>query len=224
MSKIWMGIAAVIVVAAVGVGAWWFLSAKDAPPMPGQVAVQLPPSSTLPAKPVVGPEDRVLGSADAKVTIVEYASLTCPHCARFSAETVTMLQKEYIADGRVRLVFRDFPLDQAALRAAALARCVAPERYFGMIETLFESQASWGTAQDPVEALVKLAAVGGLSEETARTCLTDPARLDKVVAERLQGEREFKVDATPTIIVENRRFSGELTPDQMRAVLAPLLR
>ena len=110
-------------------------------------AAQSPPASADAASLLqVTPQDRVLGQADAPITIVEYASMTCPHCAHFANEVLPELKKKWIDTGKAKLVMRPFPLDQVALRAEMLARCLPPERYYPMIETLFKTQEKWAVA------------------------------------------------------------------------------
>ncbi len=102
--------------------------------------------------PTVTAQDRVLGKADAPVTLIEYASLTCPHCGAFEKEKLPQIRKEWIDTGKVKLIYRDFPLDRNALLAATIARCAPPDRYFAFIESFFDDQAHWVLAQDPIDA------------------------------------------------------------------------
>jgi protein-disulfide isomerase len=153
-------------------------------------------------------QERVLGNADAPVTIIEYASLTCPHCATFHVETLPALKQRYIDPGKAKLIFRDFPLDQVALQAAVLAHCAGDQRYFAFLDAMFANQATWARASDPVAALKQLARLGGLPEDQANACLADRSMQDAVLQSRLTGEQEFEVSATPTIIVNGRKVEG----------------
>src|SRR5262249_35931041 len=140
-------------------------------------------------------EDMVMGNAKAPVTIIEYASLTCPHCAHFDEETFPQLKSAYIDKGLVRYIYRDFPLDRVALQAAQIARCAGPERYFGFIDVLFRQQQNWAASRDPnqiTENLRKLARLGGMSDDTFNKCLNDKAVQDAVLTQQLKGEQEFK--------------------------------
>src|SRR5689334_23792973 len=114
--------------------------------------------------PSVTPQDHVLGKADAPVTIIEYASLTCPHCAAFDRETLPKLKEKWIDTGKAKLVYRNFPFDKPALQAAMIAACAPSDRYFNFIDVLFQQQQQWATAQDPVAALTRIAKLGGLSD------------------------------------------------------------
>ena len=163
--------------------------------------------------------DRVLGKADAPVTLIEYASLTCPHCANFAKETLPTIKKEYIETGKVKLIYRDYPLDGVALRAAMMARCAPKDRYYGLIETLFRTQESWARASDPVAALQRLGAVAGLSKESFEACLGNKEIFDGVVSSRGKAEQEFKVNSTPTFVVNGTKMTGGLSVGEFRKAL-----
>ncbi len=176
------------------------------------------------SNPAIGPEDRVLGDENARVTILEYSSLTCPHCAQFHAEGYRHLKSAYIDTGKVKLVFRDFPLDGLALRAAALAECVPPGRYYPFLQLLFEGQNSWARADHPLVELARLGQLAGLSQERAAECLQgDNPGLEKIIQERLAGQEEYQIDSTPSFIINGRKRSGALTADELDEILAPLL-
>lgn len=171
---------------------------------------------------VVKPDDMVLGSPDAKVTIVEYASLTCPHCASFHINTLPALKAEYIDKGLVKLIYRDFPLDGLALRAAMMAQCAGPDRYFGFLDLLFSRQQVWANNKDPLAGLAAIGKMGGMSEEQFQACLTDKAVEETVLADALEGDKTYAIRATPTIFIDGLRYSG-MSIEQMRAVLDPIL-
>ncbi|MYE03074.1 MAG: DsbA family protein [Alphaproteobacteria bacterium] len=175
------------------------------------------------SNPEIQPEDRVLGQDGARVTIVEYSSLTCPHCAQFHAEGYRHLKSAYIDTGKVRLVFRDFPLDGLALRAAALAECVPAERYFPFLQLLFESQKGWARSDNPVAELVRLGQLAGLSDQRAVGCIQDEAGLEKIIQERLTGQEDYQIDSTPSFIIDGRKHPGALTAEELDDILAPLL-
>jgi protein-disulfide isomerase len=164
-------------------------------------------------------DDHVLGSKDAKVTLVEYASLTCPHCARLNNEVMPRIKKEYVETGKVRYVYRDFPLDQLALAASVLARCAGPDRYFGFVDALFSTQGNWATAQDPSRALEQVGKLGGVTPEQYEACRKDDSIQTKVLEQRLSGEKTFQVNATPTLIVNGDKYAREMTYEELKAVL-----
>lgn len=152
--------------------------------------------------------DRVIGKADAPITITEYASLTCPHCARFHKETLPRIKAAYIDTGKVKLIFRDFPFDGLALRAAALARCAPSERYFAVVDTLFQQQESWSRAKDPLVALGNIGKLAGMSQATVDACFKDTKLMDAIVQIRLDGEKMHVVSSTPTFIIDGKKISG----------------
>lgn len=154
--------------------------------------------------------ERVLGKAEAPITIIEYASLTCPHCARFDIETLPQLKTAYIETGKAKLIFRDFPFDGLALRAAAMARCAPAERYFAVIDTIFRQQDSWTRAKDPLAALGSIGKLAGMSQALVDACFKDTKLMDAIVQVRLDGEKTHGVDSTPTFIVNGKKLSGDM--------------
>lgn len=152
--------------------------------------------------------DHVLGKADAPVTVIEYASMTCPHCAVFHGTVLPKIKSEYVDAGKVRVVFRDFPLDRLALTASVIARCAEPERYLSFVDVLFASQLTWARSENPLEALKKIGALGGLDGAKVDACLKDESLFNAVLSQRLGGERTFKINATPTLIVNGKPVPG----------------
>lgn len=148
--------------------------------------------------------DRVHGDPKAPVTMIEYASLTCSHCADFAVKVLPELEKQAVETGKLKIIYRDFPLDGVALRAAALARCLPEERYFAFIKMLFNRQANWAHSEDPVKALTQLAALAGLSPEKANACMTDMKILDALTKARTEASDLYKIEATPTFIFNNK--------------------
>ena len=169
-------------------------------------------------------DDFVLGKESAPVTLVEYASLTCPHCAQFHQNTIPAVKKEYIETGKVKLVYRDFPLDQLALSGSMIARCAGRDRYFAFIDVMFAQQSTWARDTNPLAALSRIARLGGMSQAKFDECLKDKKIADAVVQQRLDGDKKFGINATPTVIINGKRYSGGLTIEQFRAVVAPLLK
>ena len=153
-------------------------------------------------------DDRILGSAEAPITIIEYSSLTCPHCAAFHAGALPRIKETWIADGRVRLVYRHFPLDAAALRAAAVANCIEGTRYFGFLDLLFKSQKRWAKPGGSLKALGQMARLAGLSQEKFEACANDEAEMDHILERRQDGSQTYEVQSTPTLIVNGRKVEG----------------
>ena len=226
MQKIW--IVGVVVVAAVVIGAAIVLTGGEPARERQQASVEPKPTVVAQAgidNPKLQPSDRILGREDAPVTIIEYSSLTCPHCASFHREGFKHLKEAYINTGKVRLVYRDFPLDRIALHAAALAECLPVERYFGFLEVLFAAQADFRhDAADPVGALTRLGRLAGLSETKAVECMSSEERENAIIAERLAGDAEFDIESTPTFIINGRKYPGVLTVGELDAILKPLVR
>ena len=171
--------------------------------------------------------DMVMGAADAPVTIIEYASLTCPHCARFHTETLPKLKSEYVETGKVKYVFRDFPLDRLALNAATIAQCAGPERYFTFLDVFFQQQANWTRGNDAeamLTSLKRLARMGGMSDAQIDACLQNKQMQDAVIASRMAGENQFQVKSTPTLIINGQRHSGALSFDEIEKIIKPLIK
>lgn len=164
-------------------------------------------------------KEMAVGKADAPLTIVEYASLGCPHCAHFHHDVLPSLTKDYIETGKVRLVFHDFPLGTPALAAAMIARCSGPERYFGFVDMFFRTQKQWGTADNPLDALTRVARFGGMAEADVKACLNNQALLDHLQKTKKQAFEERGVDATPYFFVGTEKVSGGLPYDEFKAIV-----
>jgi protein-disulfide isomerase len=234
MRNIWAIIVGVVVVAGAGVAIYNAVGDKDLPRQPKAVsALPAGQSAENPAAPKpkatftsveITPDDFVLGKADAPVTVVEYASLTCPHCARFHADVLPAIKKDYIDPGKVRLVYRDFPLDNSALMASVVARCGGRERYFAFLDALFSAQEKWARDSNPSAALSRIALLGGISQSDFNACLNNQSMVDAVVKQRLDGDKKFGVNSTPTLIVNGEKYPGGLSIKEFRAVVDPKLK
>ncbi|MEZ5853704.1 MAG: DsbA family protein [Hyphomicrobiaceae bacterium] len=158
------------------------------------------------AKP--GPRgDLVLGKADAPVTIVEYASMTCSHCANFHNTVLAKLKEKYIDTGKVRLIMREFPLDNLAAAGSMLARCAGPDKSFDVIKTLFEKQADWAFVNgNPIPALFKIVEPFGFTKESFDKCLTDQKLLDDITSVRDNASKVLGVRATPTFFINGTKL------------------
>jgi protein-disulfide isomerase len=168
------------------------------------------------------PLQHALGDPNAPVTIIEYSSLTCPHCAQFHNEVLPELKERYIATGQVRLVYRDFPLDQRALEASALAHCAGPDRYFGLLEVMFRTQPTWARAGD-LSQLKGLGRLAGMSEEQMEACLADQELMDNILKTRLDGQEEYELRSTPTFIIGGAAYPGSRSVEEFSALIDPLL-
>ncbi len=181
-------------------------------------------SATDVAKPVSLPE-MAIGPANAKVTITEYASMTCPHCAAFNADVFPKIKAEYIDTGKVRYIFREFPLDIKAAAGSMLSRCIAngdAAKYFAVTDLLFRSQNDW-VMKNTTEALTRIGKQAGLSQQQVETCLNDKALLDKLVADQKYAAEVLKVDSTPTFFINGEKIKGEAKFEKFQETINPLL-
>jgi protein-disulfide isomerase len=160
--------------------------------------------------PVQTPDDRVIGKADAPITIFEFFSLTCPHCAEFEDTTYPKLKAEWIDTGKAKMVYRDYPLDQNALKAAMVARCAPPDRYAAFVQVLFNQQTVWGVQRDPTDALKKIAALGGIGADQFDKCIADDALSKSIVAAEYEAQQKYGVDSTPTFFINGKKVVGAL--------------
>ncbi|GJD56100.1 DsbA family protein [Methylobacterium dankookense] len=164
-----------------------------------------------------------LGPADAKVTIIEYASMTCSHCAAFHRTTWPALKERYVDTGKVRFTLREFPLDPLATAAFMLARCDGDAKYYPITDLLFDQQAAWAFQQKPVDALEQMLRQAGYSKEKFEACLKDEKLYAGVNAVKQRGLDTFKVDSTPTFFINGERYKGEMTVEGMEKVIKPIL-
>ena len=162
-----------------------------------------------------------VGPEDAKVTIIEYASLTCSHCATFHKETWPELKKRYVDTGRVRFVLREFPLDPLAMAGFMLARC-EPARTNAVVDMLFEQQRTWAFSDKPVDALTQMMRQAGFSQEKFESCLKYKAIYDAVNDVKTRGEK-LGVNSTPTFFINGRAYRGNMSIAEFEKILTPLL-
>ena len=163
--------------------------------------------------------DVVIGKADAPVTIIEYASMTCTHCRDFHSESYPAIKKDYLDTGKAKLILREFPFDPRALAAFMLARCAGDERRTAMVDVMFDQQREWAAAENASVALLKIAQLAGLSQDQFKACLQNTELQKKVVAVQEAGQKEFGVSATPTFFVNGEKYAGALSADEMAAVI-----
>ena len=168
--------------------------------------------------------DLVLGKADAPITVVEYASMTCGHCATFHNKVFPALKEKYIDAGKVRLVFREFPLDNLAAAASMLARCAGGEKTLPLISVLFAKQEEWAFVKgDPRPELFKVAKQAGFTQESFDKCLADQKLLEDITAVRTRGAETFGVSSTPTFFINGKKLAGASLDDFEKA-FAPILK
>lgn len=195
-------------------------AAADAPE-PSEAPPAAAPEPTPRATPAQDSRltERTTGRPDARVTVIEFFSLTCGHCAAFHRTVWPQVKQELVEKGEVRMVWRDFPLDQIGLTAAMVARSLPPERYEPFVSALFASQDRWAYARDPIEELGKLALLAGLSRQKFEQLRTDQDFMRAVMETRLAGQNEFRVEVTPTFVFGKRTHSGNLPYERFRSLV-----
>jgi protein-disulfide isomerase len=199
------------------------LLASIAPFFAGAAVAQSAMAAAV-AKPVSLP-DIAIGSAKAPVTITEYASMSCSHCAAFGENVFPMLRSKYIDTGKVRFVFREFPLDIKAAAASILARCIAKndsEKYLGAVEILFKQQER--LLAQTKDTLLFVGKLNGMSEQDVTACQMDQAQFDRLTADQKYAVETLKVDSTPTFFVNGERLKGSMSFEQLEQRLKPLLK
>lgn len=181
----------------------------------GRAGAQVPPISS---------DDRALGRADAAVQVIEYASLSCSHCAHWHAEVWPEFRRRYVDSGRVRFALREVLTEppQVAAGGFLLARCAPPARYYDALAVLFDAQAQLITSPSPVDTFASLGPQFGVSEPQVRACFRDEAAFNALTA-RLERTRAAGVSSTPTFVVNGRVLAGEQSVEQLAAVIDPLL-
>ncbi|WP_027581281.1 DsbA family protein [Bradyrhizobium sp. Ai1a-2] len=170
--------------------------------------------------------DMALGPQNAPVTITEYASMTCPHCANFNETVFPKIKSEYIDTGKIRYVFREFPLDIKAAAGSMLARCIAKDdapKYFAVIDLLFRQQNDW-VMKNTTETLTRIGKQAGLSQQQVEECLKDQALLDKIAADQKYANDVLKVNSTPTFFINGEMLKGETSFDEFSKRINSLLK
>jgi len=204
-----------IVGAAIVLALAFFMFAEDGPSNGAQ-----PSGGTSAALLEAGPQgDTVLGQDDAPITVIEYASMTCSHCATFHTGTFPEVEENYIKTGKVRFILRDYPFDPIATAGAMLARCAGQERYFNFVSVLMDQQRKWAFVEEPLEALKGIARQGGFSEESYEACLANQDIFEHVRWVQTRASDEFGVRSTPTFFVNGEKVEGALSFNEFEAIL-----
>ena len=170
--------------------------------------------------------EMVLGNAGAPVTIIEYASMTCSHCANFAKKTYPELKKRYIDTGKVRYILREFPLDPLAAAGFMLARCAAKDdanKYYALIDTLFHQQNTW-VVQKPLPPLQAIGRQAGLSEKDFNACLANQSMLDKIESVRKNATDKLGVNSTPTFFINGEKVTGDVSLEEIEKKMEPYLK
>jgi protein-disulfide isomerase len=170
--------------------------------------------------------DMALGPANASVTVIEYASMTCPHCAAFAVNVFPQVKSQYIDTGKIRFIFREFPLDVKAAAGSMIARCVAKddsEKYFAVVETLFQQQADWAGA-NTIDSLKRIGRQAGMSEQSFDACLKDESVLDGIKKVQDNASDQLKVNSTPSFFINGKLVTGEQSIEEFSKLIDPLLK
>lgn len=208
--------APLLVIAIIAVVAGVVFSLNKTPPVAPSAPVAANEAAL--SAPDLRPDDMILGDPNAPVTIIEYASLSCPHCAEFHIQMLPKLKSEYIDQGKAKLVFRDFPLNKPALEAAVLARCMGPMRFFGIADALFRQQQTWVT-EDSLNQLASFARTAGIDQATFDACQTEQTTKQTIIERMQEDQEEFGIDATPTFIVNGQKVQGVQSYEEFKAIL-----
>jgi len=158
------------------------------------------------------PIDETLGKPDAPITIIEYASLTCSHCAAFEDKVWPQLKKEWLDTGKAKLVYRDYVWDAMAEAAAMISHCAGHDRYFPFVQTFFHSQANWLQSAQPMESLKNIAKLGGMSGDQVNACVQNKDLLNQILARKDDAEKLYNVHSTPTFVINGKVYDS-VSPD-----------
>jgi protein-disulfide isomerase len=190
-------------------------------PGPARADAMVPLDELMASEPL---PDIPLGAQTAPVTIIEYASMTCTHCAAFQKDTWPKLKAKYVDAGKVRFILREFPLDPLATAAFMLARCAGPDKRSALVDLLYAQQKDWAFVDKPLDALAATVKQAGVTQADFEKCLKDQDLLTKVNQTRERAAKAFKVGATPTFFVNGRQMQGELPIEDFDKVIEPLLK
>jgi len=210
--KVILGATVLLVVgglAAAGTSQNWFSGIRPA-------AADAPANDQLLTAGPLGEEAQ--GRSDAPVTVIEYSSMTCPHCANFDVNVYPILKSKYIDTGKVRYIMREFPLDPLAAAGFLLARCAGDDKYFSVIDDLFRHQSDW-VVQKPLVPLLKIAKQMGFTEQSFNACLANQKLIDGIEWVRKRAAEKFGVDSTPTFFINGKIYRGDMTAEELETAL-----
>ena len=168
-------------------------------------------------------QEKKMGDKEASIKIVEFASLTCGHCAKFHNEVFPKIKEEYIDTGKIVFTYRDFPLDKFALKASVITRCSGNDRFFNFLKVLYKKQKDWTSTQDPFKSLLKIAKLGGLKNDEIKVCVGNKSIEDGILKQRLSSSKKFDIKATPTLYINGKKYEGELSFEALKLKINTLL-
>ena len=168
-------------------------------------------------------KEKKIGTEEANIEIIEFASLTCGHCAKFHNEVFPKIKKEFIDTGKVSFIYQDFPLDKFALKASVIARCSGEKKFFSFLKVLYSKQKDWTRTEDPFRSLLKIAKLGGLKNEEIEVCVGNKSIEDGILKQRLNASKKFDIKATPTLYINGEKYDGDLTFEALKLKINTLL-
>ncbi|MFL2679301.1 MAG: thioredoxin domain-containing protein [Alphaproteobacteria bacterium] len=168
-------------------------------------------------------QEKKIGTGSAQIQMLEFASLTCGHCAKFHNEVFPKIKTEFIDTGKIDFVYKDFPLDKFALKASVIARCSGNDRFFNFLKVLYSKQKDWTRSNDPFKSLLKIAKFGGLKNDEIKVCVGNKSIEDGILKQRLESTKKFDIKATPTIYLNNKKYEGDLTYEALKLKIDSLL-
>ena len=168
-------------------------------------------------------KEKRIGLESANIEIIEFASLTCGHCAKFHNEVFPKIKKEFIDTGKVSFIYNDFPLDKFALKASVIARCSGEKKFFSFLKVLYSKQKDWTRTEDPFRSLLKIAKLGGLKNDEIKVCVGNKSIEDGLLKQRLDASKKFDIKATPTLYINGEKYEGDLTFEALKLKINTLL-
>ena len=168
-------------------------------------------------------KEKKIGIDSADIQIIEFASLTCGHCAKFHNEVFPKIKQEFIDTGKVSFVYIDFPLDKFALKASVIARCSGEKKFFSFLKVLYSKQKDWTRTEDPFRSLLKIAKLGGLKNDEIKVCVGNKSIEDGILKQRLDASKKFDIKATPTLYINGKKYEGDLTFEALKLKINALL-
>lgn len=168
-------------------------------------------------------KEKKIGVESANIEIIEFASLTCGHCAKFHNDVFPKIKEEFIDTGKVSFVYKDFPLDKFALKASVIARCSGEKKFFSFLKVLYSKQKDWTRTQDPFRSLLKIAKLGGLKNDEIKVCVGNKSIEDGILKQRLNASKKFDIKATPTLYINGEKYEGDLTFEALKLKINTLL-
>lgn len=168
-------------------------------------------------------DTKSIGEKNAPIKMIEFASLTCGHCAKFHNEVMPLIKEKYIDTGKIYFTYKDFPLDKFALKASMIARCSGERKFFSFLNVFYKKQKDWTRTKDPFKSLLKIAKVGGLKDEELKVCIGNKSIEDGLLKDRLESSKKYNITATPTIYFNEKKFEGDLSFEAIDLKIKTLL-